>query len=135
MTDPVTVSGLKQINQALEKSGPLIRTAMRNGLLESAEPIRQDAGRLSQTEFSGMKRARKKPPPWSIQRKGATQSEVYIVPKQRGNRYRDKAGDITRAQKFVLRMLEKSYDPALERNRSRVKVTVENWIGTVTREI
>ena len=132
-TDLIIVEGLAEINRSLNLSGKLYAKAMHKGLLQGAEPVRQDAGRLSQTKFSGMRRAKKKPPPWSIQRKGQTIHEVYIVPKERGNKGR--TDDPSRRPNFTAVMLGKAYNPAFERNRPRVLAYVENWVGSVTREI
>ena len=126
----VFVSNLSEINLALQRSGLEIGKAMRKGLLEAAEPIRQDAGRLSQTKISGMKRAKKHPPPWSIQRKGQTAHEVYVVPTQRGVR---NSNDPKSRPKFAEIMLVKAYEPALERNAERTRLYVDKWIGSVTR--
>jgi hypothetical protein len=137
----LVVENLDQINKRINLSGKLYAAAMHNGLLQGAEPIRQDAGRLSQIELSGMRRAKIKPPPWSVQRKGQTVHEVYIAPTQRGRHggknSRDERTDGARrrAEKFVERMMGKAYEPALERNEGRLRVYVDNWLGSVTREI
>jgi hypothetical protein len=80
----VYVANLDKINRSITLSGKMYAAAMHGALLQGAEPIRQDAGRLSQLELSGMKRAKVHPPPWSVQRKGQTVHEVYIAPTQRG---------------------------------------------------
>lgn len=137
MSATVVVVNLDRINRALTLSGKMYGAAMRGALLQGAEPIRQDAGRLSILELSGMRRAKTKPPPWSIQRKGQTVHEVYIAPKERGRHGRDTRteGARRRAEKFVELMMGKAYEPALERNEPRLRVYVDNWLGRVTREI
>lgn len=133
MTDLVVVEGLAQINRSLNASGRLYAKAMHAGLLEAAEPIRQDAERLSMSEISGMKRAKKKTPPWSIQRKGQTVHEVYVAPRERG--VKSRTDSRRRRPNFAALMMGRAYEPALERNRPRVVAIVDNWLGTVTREI
>jgi hypothetical protein len=134
MADAVLVVNLAEINRSINASGKEYAKAMHIGLLQGAEPVRQDAGRLSQTALSGMRRARKKPPPWSIQKKGQTIHEVYIVPTQKGVG-RGHADDPRRRPNFATVMLGKAYNPALERNRARVVAHVEYWMGSVTRTI
>ena len=133
MPDAVIVVNLGEINQQLARSGPLVYKAAKAGLREAAEPVRQDAGRLSQLEISGMRRAKKHPPPWSIQKTGQTIHEVYIVPRQKGTRG-DPRNPRSRPN-FAEIMLGKAYEPALARNQSRVQVIVDNWLDKVVKEI
>lgn len=132
----VFVSNLGEINTAINKTGLKVGVAMRKGLLEAAEPIRIDAGRLARSRISGMRRTSGfgAPAPWSIQKVGHTIHEVYIVPKEKGIKGRKTPGQERRAAKFVEIMYGKAYDPALEQNAERTRVTVDNWIGTVTRQ-
>jgi hypothetical protein len=127
--DFVFVSNLGEINSALRKLGPTVAKASRIGLRQAAEPVRQDAGRLSQLEISGMRRAKRKPPPWSIQKTGQNIHEVYIVPRQKGTRG-DPRNPRSRPN-FSEIMLGKAYEPALERNRARVVASVDSWLGKV----
>jgi len=132
----VLVEGLASINRSLKLSGPLVSKAMRLGLREAAVPVKRDADRLSLSGLSGMKRARVKPPPWSVQKIGQTQHGVYIKPSQRGLRGRSRSeGDGRRATKFVELMYGRSYDPALDRNRELVQALVEAQLSRVVREI
>ena len=133
MAETVVVANLDAINRSLARSGPRIAEASRLGLRQAAEPVRQDAGRLAQTEISGMKRSKRKPPPWSEQRIGQTVHEVYIAPKQRGVRSRTDAR--RRRPNFAVLMLGKSYEPALERNQVLVRNTVDAWVGRIVRGI
>ena len=132
----VFVSNLGEINQLINKTGLKVGVAMRKGLLEAAEPIRVDAGRLARAEISGLRRTSGfgRVAPWSIQRKGQTIHEVYIVPKEKGIRGRKTAGEERRAAKFVELMYGKAYDPALARNAERTRIYVDKWIGSVTRQ-
>jgi hypothetical protein len=130
--NPVIVSGFSQLERDLKATSPAMLKAMRTGLTVAMEPIKRDADRLSIQRISGMKRAKKKPPPWSLQKIGQTTREVYMVPTEKGARARQDSA--LRRPNFATLMLGKSYDPALEGNRVQVANTVDNLIGTVTRE-
>lgn len=132
----VFVSNLGEINQAINRTGLKVGVAMRKGLLEAAEPIRVDAGRLSRSRISGMRRTSgfARVPPWSIQKIGHTIHEVYVVPKEKGIKGHKTPGEEKRAAKFVELMYGRAYDPALEQNAERTRVYVDRWVGRVTRE-
>ncbi len=122
----VYIENLAEIERDLKKAGPLIAKAQNQGLLEGAQPIRREAEQLARDEISGMKRAKKKPPPWSIQRVGQSIHEVYIAPKERGIKGRDPR---SRRPNFVGVMFGKSYNPALEHGLPMLTRSVENWLG------
>jgi len=130
----VVVENLGEINSLLNRTGLKLGKAMRKGLLEGAEPIRVDAGRLARANISGLRRTSTfaGPAPWSIQKKGQTIHEVYIVPKERGKRGNRTDEDRRRADVFVHLMYSRSYDPALARNEPRLRAFVDNWLGSVT---
>jgi hypothetical protein len=130
--NPVIVTGFSQLERDLKATSPAMLKAMRTGLTVAMEPIKRDADRLSIQRISGMKRAKRKPPPWSLQKIGQTTREVYMVPTEKGARARQDSA--LRRPNFATLMLGKSYDPALEGNRVQVANTVDNLIGTVTRE-
>lgn len=132
----VVVYNLGEINSAINATGLKIGVAMRKGLLEGAEPIRVDAGRLSRSRISGLRRTSgfARVAPWSIQKKGQTIHEVYVVPKERGIRGHKTEGEQRRADKFVELMYGRAYDPALAQNSARTRAYVDNWIGKVTAE-
>ncbi len=127
--NPVLVVNLDLINKNLKALGPAVYAAAKAGMLEGAEPIRSDAERLAESEISGMRRAKKKPPPWSLQRDGETIHEVYIAPRERG--VKSKTDRSRRRPNFVTVMFDKSYDPAFEKGRPAVVQFVDNWLGRV----
>lgn len=129
MADPVIVLNLDDVNRSLARAGPLIYKASRLGLREAAEPVKRDAGELSRSELSGMNRAKREPPPWSIQKIGQNIHGVYMVPKQKGTRG-DPRNPRSRPN-FSTLMLGKVYDPAMERNKLKVRIAVDNWLGRV----
>ncbi len=130
--DPVIISNLDVITRQLKALGPAVFTAAKKGMLEGAEPIRRESEQLAQDEISGMKRAKKKPPPWSIQRDGETVHEVYIAPKERG--VKSKTDPSRRRPNFVGVMFGKSYDPAFEHGKPAVVAFVDQWLNTVSGE-
>ncbi len=129
---PVLVVNLDVINRQLKALGPAVLTAARKGMLEGAEPIRREAESLAQSDISGMKRAKKDPPPWSLQRDGATVHEVYIAPKERG--VKSKTDRSRRRPNFVGIMFGKSYDPAFEHGKPAVVAFVDQWLNMVSGE-
>jgi hypothetical protein len=131
LENPVIVSGFSQLERDLKATSPAMLKAMRTGLTLAMQPIKRDADRLSFERLSGMKRAKRKPPPWSLQTIGENSKEVYMVPTEKGARARQDSA--LRRPNFATLMLGKSYDPALEQNRVQVANTVDNVIGTVTR--
>ncbi len=136
MAEMILIEGLASINRSLKMSGPLVANGLRLGMREAAEPVKRDADRLSRSGLSGMKRASKSPPPWSVQKIGQTQHEVYIKPTQRGLRGRSRsAGENRRASKFVELMYGRSYDPALDRNRGLVRAIVDAQLSRVVRGV
>lgn len=132
----VIVENLGEINTLLNRTGLKMGKAMRKGLLEGVEPIRVEAGRLSRARISGLRRTSGfgGAAPWSIQKKGQTIHEVYVVPKEKGKRSGRTEGDRRRADKFVELMYSRSYEPALARNEPRLRVFVDKWLGSVTTE-
>ncbi len=127
---PVLVVNLDTINRNLKALGPAVQIAARKGMLEGAEPIRKDAEDLARSDISGMKRAKKSPPPWSLQREGATIHEVYIAPVERG--VKSKTDPSRRRPNFVGVMFGKSYDPAFEKGKAGVVVFVDKWLTGVS---
>ena len=132
----VYVANLGEINAAINRTGLKVGVAMKKGLLEAAEPIRVDAGRLSRSRISGLRRTSgfARIAPWSIQKVGQTTHEVYVVPREKGIKGHKTAGEERRAAKFVELMYSRAYDPALAANAERTRVYVDNWVGRVTRE-
>ncbi len=132
LENPVLVVNLDTINRNLKALGPRVALAAKAGMLEGAEPIRRDAENLAREDISGMKRAKKSPPPWSIQRVGQTIHEVYVAPRERG--VKSKTDPSRRRPNFVGVMFGKSYDPAFEHGKPAVVAFVDKWLGTVSAE-
>lgn len=131
-SSPVIFTGMRELNRDLKATGPAVVKQMRIGLRIAVEPIKKDAEALAQSDISGMRRAKRKPPPWSVQRIGQNSREVYMVPKEKGAR------GVTESKRrrpaFASLLLGRSYDPAVEANRGQVANTVEHLVSVVTRE-
>ncbi len=128
--DAVIISNLDTINRSLKALGPAVFAAAKKGMLEGAEPIRRESEQLAEDEISGMKRAKKQPPPWSIQRSGETIHEVYIAPRERG--IKSKTDRSRRRPNFKYVMFGKSYDPAFDHGKPAVVAFVDQWLTTVS---
>jgi hypothetical protein len=131
LENPVIISGFTELERDLKETDVRVLKAFHTGLMLAVQPIKKEADALSIARISGMKRAKRKPPPWSEQKIGQTTREVYMVPTEKGARGKQDAA--LRRPGFATLMLGKSYDPALEGNRVQVTNTVDHLIGTVTR--
>lgn len=129
---PVVVIGLADIQRNLQRSGKEVGLAMRRGLKESAEPVARTAEQLSLAKIRRMEKS----PQWAEVRIGVLQSEVYIVPKQRGVRPgnpldpRRRGWNLTPVNLITL-MMGRSFEPALETNRPLIEARVSTLIGEV----
>lgn len=129
----VLVGNLDSINRSINQSGRLIQSGLRDELREAAEPVKRDAERLSRSEISGMRRARRDPPPWSVQRIGQTVHEVYVAPNERGVKSRTDSG--RRRPRFAQLLLGRAYEPALLGNEGKVRASVDAWLNKIVREV
>jgi len=134
LEDPVIFTGMAELNADLKATAPAMLKALRLGLEKGAEPVKEEADRESNnpSNFSGMARAKIKPPPWSVQKIGQNTKEVYMVPTEKGARAKEDAA--RRRPKFATRMIERVYDPALEHNRPQILRQVNLTIDVVTKE-
>lgn len=122
----VRVENLRELNRAFQKaSDDSFKREFRAALKDAAEPIRRDAEILNASRIRNITRK------WARARVGVTQREVYVAPAARGVR----RGDDPKSRPNLKRLiLEKSYDPALAPNESRVVKTVEKMLDTNARE-
>lgn len=101
---------------------PLIKTfnhapadakkAFRAELRTVALPIQGDAEQLTKSRIRRMRLS----PAWAATRVGITQKSVYVAPKKRGKGTRASR----RRPNLKILMLDRSFDPALDRNRDRI---------------
>ncbi len=131
MAGAVIVTGLDDIQRKLAASGPAVNKAMSLGLRQGAEPVAKIAEVYSNTRISGMRRGNPRTrPAWAVTRIGVTRHLVYIVPKERGRRFR---GQASPWRNLVPLMMTESFEPALEAGRPIVEERVLTLLGEVTR--
>jgi hypothetical protein len=111
MPATVIVHGFEDLQKELKRTGPEVSRAMNAALKESAEPARVLAGLYARRDISGMKRAKLKPPPWSIMRVGVTTKMVYVAPVERGVKTRNPFDPRRRPNLFGL-IMDKAFEPA-----------------------
>jgi hypothetical protein len=83
MADAVVVEGLTDLQRAFKAADVSVQRELRKALRLAAEPVRADAERLA---VAGIPRIGT---PWSRMRVGVTNREVYLAPKERGQKGRD----------------------------------------------
>ena len=131
MSDAVVVNGLDEIQKRLAESGPAVEHATQTGLREAAEPVAKIAETYALTRISGMHRGNPKDrPAWAVTRIGITRKFVYIVPKERGRKFR---GERSPWRNLVPVDLEKAFEPALAAGEPIVRERVMTLLGEVTR--
>lgn len=113
----VNVRGLRELQRLMALTPKKAQLELKAELRKLAEPVRADAESLA---ASGIRRIGTK---WSKMRVGVTRTLVYVAPRQRGVRTR--GSDPRRRPKFADLMLERSFDPALERNKALIESDVE----------
>ncbi len=129
MPGTVIVRGFEDLQKSIALSGPAVKKAMNDGLIAGAEPVRALAGLYARREISGMKRARLKPPPWSIMRVGVTTKVVYVAPVARGIKG-DPFNPRRRPNLFQL-IMDKAFEPASIQGEPLVALAVEQLLDAV----
>lgn len=132
MPATVIVIGLAQIQRDLDKSGPAVGAAMREGMRQAAEPVAKLAENLSLAKIKRMRRS----PEWAVTRIGVTRSAVYIAPKQRGvkshNPFDPRRRGLNIAKGgLVTLMMGRSFEPALATMEPVVLGRVSRLLGQV----
>lgn len=122
----VAIHGLRELEQAFAQAGKKANRELRVELRKVAEPIRSDAESLA---ASGIRRIG---PKWSKMRIGVTRTLVYVAPKERG--IKGRGADPRRRPKFADLMEERSFDPALERNKARIEHDVADLFQRVAND-
>lgn len=122
MPEAITVQGLTALQRAFKAADAAQQRELRKALRVAAEPVRADAERLA---VAGIRRIGV---PWSRMRIGVTNREVYLAPRERGQKGRDQ-----RLRRPNLRslLLGRSMEPALQHNRPAVIAGVEHVLATV----
>lgn len=124
MAETISVEGLTALQRAFKAADVSVQRELRKSLRVAAEPVRADA------EVLAVASIRRIGVPWSRMRVGLTNREVYLAPRERGQKGRDQ-----RLRRPNLRdlLLGRAMEPALEQNRGAVIAGVEHTLATVGR--
>lgn len=120
MADPILVEGFTDLARAFAQADRDIRLGFRGALRNAARPVAADASELALGRIPNMPRT----PQWAGMRIGITQTEVYIVPRQKGTHGRGPR----RRPNWANLMAERAMQPAADRNRDRVVREVEKLV-------
>jgi hypothetical protein len=122
--EALRVEGLRDLHRAFRVADKDLTKELRSSLRKVAEPVRADAETLAS---AGIRRIGI---PWSRMRVGVTQTTVYVAPRKRGaGRGRDPR---SRPNLFDL-LLQRSLEPALARNETRIVNEMEQMLGSVAK--
>jgi hypothetical protein len=121
-TNAIRVEGLRELQRAFKRADAALQKDLRTGLRLAAEPVRSAAESLA------LENIRRIGVPWSRMRIGVTQKTVYVAPRERGQKGRDRR--LKRPNLFDL-LMGRSLQPALDQNISRVEASMETVLDTV----
>lgn len=122
---PLHVRGLADLQRAFGLANRAVQADLRDALAESAAPVRSDAQSLAESRISHMRSGS----PWRVMRIGVHRSVAYVAPVERGLKGRAYQG--RRRPKFATLLLERSMQPALDRNREQVARRFEDMLDEV----
>jgi len=109
------VRNLAALQRAFRLAGREASGELRELLANVAEPVRATAQRLAGSEIRNLHRSE----PWTVMRVGITQSLVYVAPKERGRRSRQRP-QASRPNLAGL-LMDRAMAPALEQNEARIE--------------
>lgn len=118
--ETVRVEGLAELNRAFALADRKLRTEKNQQLRELAEPVRSDAERLAAASIARIGI------PWSRMRVGVTRTSVYVAPRQRGSRLRER-----KRRNLAGLLLDRAMLPALQVNQPQIVAGVDHWLGEV----
>lgn len=124
MADVIRVEGLSQLQRAFKAADLTLQRELRTSLRAAAEPVRVEAERLAVSSI------RRIGVPWSRMRIGVTNREVYIAPRQRGQKGRDQR---LRRPNLAGLLLGRSLVPAVQHEQGAVIAGVEATLASVGR--
>lgn len=122
MANPIRVEGLRELQRAFKRADGTLQKDFRASLRVAAEPVRASAETLA------VENIRRIGVPWSRMRVGVTQREVYVAPRQRGQKGKDRR--LRRPNLFDL-LMGRALEPALDQNIGKVEVAMERLLDTV----
>jgi hypothetical protein len=124
VTQPIRVEGLRELQRAFKAADKTLQKDLRSGLRAAAEPVRASAETLAVEKITRIG------VPWSRMRVGVTQREVYVAPRQRGQKGKDQR--LRRPNLFDL-LMGRALEPALDQNIDKVEAALEGVLGSVGR--
>ena len=113
---PIEVKGLRELNKAFALLDKNTAREIRAGLRTAAEPVRSGAELRAASEITNIG------PTWSRMKVGVTTRVVYVAPRARGTRIRQR-----KRKNLAGLLMDRAMLPALEANVGRV----ENAAGRV----
>lgn len=116
----VRVNGLRELNRAMARASKDVRSDFKKTLKAVAEPVRDRAEVLAREKISHIGDR------WSGMRIGATQTVVYVAPKQRGGR----GGPNARPNLAAL-LMDRAMQPALDENGEAIEAGVGRWLDSI----
>jgi hypothetical protein len=122
VTQPIRVEGLRELQRAFKAADKTLQKDLRSGLRAAAEPVRASAESLAVEKIARIG------VPWSRMRVGVTQRDVYVAPKQRGQKGRDQR--LRRPNLFDL-LMGRALQPALDQNIAKVERQLERLLDAV----
>jgi hypothetical protein len=116
----VRVSGLRELNRALDGYADGAQKDMRKDLQKAIEPVRRDAEQLAVSSIRNIG------PTWARMRAGATSRVAYVAPatRNRGGSPRSNLGRL---------LFEEAMQPALEQNEAEIEEAVEDLLDAIGR--
>jgi hypothetical protein len=115
------VRGIETLHRAFSLAGTRTRKDLPRLLALRAEPVRAQAEVNARVIGAG--------PSWSLMRKGATRTMVYIAPVERGTRIATR-----KRPNFAPRLLNLAMEPALQSHRAEVEQGVDELIARIERQ-
>lgn len=116
----VRISGLRELNRAMARADRDVKRDFKRTLKEVAEPVRARAEVLAREHISHIGDR------WSAMRIGATNSVVYVAPKQRGGR----GGPMARPNLAGL-LMDRAMAPALDENAELIEHRVGDMLDAI----
>ena len=107
-TQPIRVQGLRELQRAFALAEVGVNRKLKESLRDVAEPVRAQAESLAVSQIPRIGLA------WSRMRVGVTARGVYVAPKERSKRGRNRRPNLAPL------LLGRAMEPALESNRGEV---------------
>lgn len=110
MPPAVSVRGLRNVQAGFVNADREIRLGFRVGLRQVAEPVASTAEQLAASTI------RRIGPRWSRMRIGITRTLVYVAPRERGTRRRERSS----RPNLAPLLMDRAMQPALDRHESEI---------------